>query len=162
VSDGESVMRGQRADGDRYSDHTYIVLTLQKLVQIPSDSDDEDTDVDDGDSETSSKKRKSKIRKVARKLKNWLSGEHPSSESCAENLGLPESHNGRVKPALVTPRTLQRYHGGHNLERMAYMENHSAMARKGLAVCAEQISIFLTGGKSSIISGEDPASNPTR
>jgi hypothetical protein len=45
-------------------------------------------------------------------------------------------------------RTLQRYHGGPNQERMAFMEAKSALTEKNLAVCAEQVSIFLTSGSS--------------
>ena len=47
------------------------------------------------------------------------------------------------KPAIPT-RTLQQYHGGPNRERTEYMEEHSALANKGLAVSVEQVSIFLT------------------
>lgn len=44
-------------------------------------------------------------------------------------------------------RTIQRYHGGPNKERMAFMEAKSALTARNLAVCAEQVSIFLTSGK---------------
>jgi hypothetical protein len=44
-------------------------------------------------------------------------------------------------------RTLQEYHGGLNQERMAFMEAHSALTKKRLAVSVEQVSIFLTAGK---------------
>ena len=40
-------------------------------------------------------------------------------------------------------RTLQRYHGGPNEERIEFMEQHSALASKGLGVSVEQVSIFL-------------------
>ena len=42
-------------------------------------------------------------------------------------------------------RTLQQYHGGPNtnIERTEYMEKHSALAAKHLAVGVEQVSIFL-------------------
>lgn len=58
----------------------------------------------------------------------------------AQKKGLPNALTQRL-------RTLQRYHGGANQERMAYMEAHSSVTAKGLAVCAEQVSIFLTSGK---------------
>jgi hypothetical protein len=45
-------------------------------------------------------------------------------------------------------RTLQRYHGGPNLERMEYLEAHSPLTRRKLAVSAEQVSMFLTAGVS--------------
>ena len=60
---------------------------------------------------------------------------------------------------LPQPRTLQRYNGGPNLDRMAYMEGHSALTKKDLAVCAEQVSIFLLGDNTVVSffesSGED-------
>ena len=40
-------------------------------------------------------------------------------------------------------RTLQKYHGGPNEERTEYMEQHSALREKNLAVNVEQVSIFL-------------------
>ena len=47
---------------------------------------------------------------------------------------------------LKKMRTLQRFHGGPNEDRMAYMERHSALTKKQLAVSSEQVSIFLTAG----------------
>jgi hypothetical protein len=41
-------------------------------------------------------------------------------------------------------RTIQRYHGGPNKERMAFMEAKTALTARNLAVCAEQVLIFLT------------------
>ena len=40
-------------------------------------------------------------------------------------------------------RTLQRFHGGPNEERIEFMEKHSALASKNLGVGVEQVSIFL-------------------
>lgn len=45
-------------------------------------------------------------------------------------------------------KTIQRYFGGHNHERAAYMEKHSPLTKKKLAISAEQVSMFLTDGKS--------------
>lgn len=47
-------------------------------------------------------------------------------------------------------RTLQRYHGGPNEERIDFMEKHSALASKNLGVGVEQVSIFLTADNSVI------------
>ena len=46
-------------------------------------------------------------------------------------------------PSGLAPRTLQEYHGGPNEERTEYMEQHSALREKNLAVSVEQVSIFL-------------------
>jgi hypothetical protein len=43
-------------------------------------------------------------------------------------------------------RTLQRYNFGGNQERITYMEKHSPLTNKGMAIAAEQVSIFITNG----------------
>jgi hypothetical protein len=48
-------------------------------------------------------------------------------------------------------RTLQRYRGGGNPERTAYMEKNSMLTKKALAVSVEQVSIFLTD-KDTVVS----------
>jgi len=47
-------------------------------------------------------------------------------------------------------RTLQEYHGGPNVERIEFMEDHSALASKNLAVGVEQVSVFLTADNTVI------------
>lgn len=46
-------------------------------------------------------------------------------------------------------RTLQD-HGGPNVERLEFMEDHSALASKNLAVGVEQVSVFLTADNTVI------------
>lgn len=46
-------------------------------------------------------------------------------------------------PATSSVRTLQRYRGGYNLDRIVYLEQHSALTPKHLEVSVEQVSIFL-------------------
>lgn len=41
-------------------------------------------------------------------------------------------------------KTLHRFHGGPNLDRILYMEKHSVLSLKQLAVSVEQVSIFMT------------------
>ncbi|KAH8688587.1 hypothetical protein BGW36DRAFT_434233 [Talaromyces proteolyticus] len=41
------------------------------------------------------------------------------------------------------PRTLQRFRGGPNEERIEFMERHAVLASQGLGVTLEQVSIFL-------------------
>ena len=55
--------------------------------------------------------------------------------------------DGVTDSATHELRTLQGYNSGGNQERMMYMEKHSPLTSKGLAVSAEQVSIFLTSGK---------------
>jgi Mg2+ and Co2+ transporter CorA len=47
-------------------------------------------------------------------------------------------------------RTLQQYHASPNKERTEYMETHSSLVRRGLAVSAEQVAIFLTSDNTVI------------
>ncbi|KAL0636907.1 hypothetical protein Q9L58_004129 [Maublancomyces gigas] len=47
-------------------------------------------------------------------------------------------------PAINKVKTIQKYYGGPNKERTEYMEKHSSLASKGLAVSVEQVSMFLT------------------
>lgn len=47
-------------------------------------------------------------------------------------------------------RTLQRYHGGPNEERITFMEKHSTLVTKNLGVSVEQVSIFLTADNTVI------------
>ena len=51
---------------------------------------------------------------------------------------------------FTTVRTLQRFHGGPNEERIAFMEKYSALSSKNLGVSVEQVSIFLTADNTVI------------
>ena len=52
--------------------------------------------------------------------------------------------------SLLPVRTLQRYHGGPNEERIKFMEKHSSLVTKNLGVSVEQVSIFLTSDNTVI------------
>ena len=65
--------------------------------------------------------------------------------------GFIHAHTSPDPNAPITMvRTLQRYHGGPNEERIEFMERHSALASKSLAVGVEQVSIFLTADNTVI------------
>lgn len=53
-------------------------------------------------------------------------------------------------PSTAQLRTLQRYRGGPNVDRIVYLEQHSALTRKHLTVSVEQVSIFLLADNSVI------------
>ena len=55
-----------------------------------------------------------------------------------------------IEKNLLPVRTLQRYHGGPNEERIKFMEKHSTLATKNLGVTVEQVSIFLTSDNTVI------------
>ena len=137
-------------------DHTYLVLPLQKLIHLHQDSDCESESWESGE-DLSLEKRKARKRKkkgeisMMSRLMNSINGiderdmpPQPVKTTTASgnpSNGFATSYNGTTPPE---PRTLQRYHGGPNEERTVYMETHSALASKNLAVSVEQVSIFLT------------------
>lgn len=138
-------------------------MTLQKLVTVKQDSDC-DSDDDDADeygwTANKSAKNQSKRKKAERqasllsRLRQSLGmskTKHDPSMS-AEQGHMVFNTDGSIGasriPASVQDkravRTLQRYRGGPNVERIEYMERHSALSQKHLAVSVEQVSIFLT------------------
>ncbi|TPX13095.1 uncharacterized protein E0L32_006521 [Thyridium curvatum] len=167
-------------DGHRYSNHAYMVLTLQKLIRSEDynfDSSDSESESDsDHDDKGSSKSRSSnssrsrhgiikRTRKLFRRAKAKKSalesnlengtlekhGEAPYKvrrETSASNKDLFNSTTPLSKQ--VKPRTLQRYHASPNSARTLYMERHSGLSSRGLAVAAEQVSIFITNDNTII------------
>ncbi|KNG85266.1 corA family metal ion transporter [Aspergillus nomiae NRRL 13137] len=155
-----------RTKVDWYSDHAYIVLTLQKLVRIYEEtSSDSDEESDQGQwendrrgSATSSKsvslKRATTLSLITEALKDLFRlksrKRDPSSDP---NLG------ANIRPSMKkaesttmfddasnagrTARSMQRYRGGPNEDRIEFMERHAVLAAKGLSVALEQVSIFL-------------------
>ncbi|CRK21691.1 hypothetical protein BN1723_002806, partial [Verticillium longisporum] len=162
-----------RTKTDWYPNHAFILLTLQKLVRLVDPDSDSDSD---SDSDRSSVLTKKSARGFMR-AKRWLSGSGPDAgamkESAAktdpERAAVPAktahmSRRDRVKAKLgfsvedpdLTPddsilvRTLQRYHASPNEARTDYMEKHSSLNSRDLAVSAEQVSIFLTSDNTVI------------
>lgn len=161
-----------RTKADWYSDHAFIVLTLQKLVKLQqedSDSDSEDEggpgffDMDRKSSVVSEKssvslKRPTKRHIIWEAMKDVFRSKRSSSRPQQEKAtvgasvrpgpGKPSSNRasqfGNVANAAgATARTLQRYRGGPNEDRIEFMERHASLAAKGLCVTLEQVSIFL-------------------
>ena len=67
------------------------------------------------------------------------------------NNGYIDAHKiSPEKTPVVKVRTLQQYHGGPNIERVQFMEKHSALSSKNLGVGVEQVSIFLTSDNTVI------------
>jgi Mg2+ and Co2+ transporter CorA len=142
----------------RYTDHTYIVLTLQKLVHLPPDG--EDSDLEAEDDKSVGKPKRGRLSKIWRNFsRGKVKDTYPEKQRQASMVagvhdsslinGFVNGYTDGVRSAPVYKlRTLQRYHGGANQERMAFMEKHSALTRRKLAVSAEQVSIFLTTGLS--------------
>lgn len=141
-----------RTKADWYTDHCYMVLTLQKLVQLHAKQDGYDHDSDDTASDydqeednagwtTAPKKRKkrSMFRNLLRQRKTAKEHAEPIMDSGLKTAASP-STDSFVQPI----RTLHRYRGGPDVERIMYMEQESPLARRNLAVGVEQVSMFLT------------------
>lgn len=145
-----------------------MVLPLQKLIHVSSKS-DRDSDSSDFESRRIEALKPSKIRRSKKKrgtsIKSLLSrsitldashtnpgGQLPTSVDSNDPIRrLATRQHTRFTTAPVPHvRTLQRYHGGPNEERIQFMEEHSALASKGLGVAVEQVSIFLTSDNSVI------------
>lgn len=134
----------------RYPTHAFIVLTLQKLVQL-CDPDSDDSDFDDGASRIS---KRSSIypRRTLRRLKRVFQGNNRSPPDVRLESGPypDEGQKGDIlsqqsgAPIITQIRTLQSYHASQNDERAQFMEKNSALAYKQLAIACEQVSMFIT------------------
>ncbi|XMA20351.1 hypothetical protein WAI453_013142 [Rhynchosporium graminicola] len=144
-----------RTKADWYADHTYMVLTLQKLIHLHPDN--EDSDSDDGDMNSVRRPKRGRFGKFMHSI---FSGKRSKKKYQEKRMmaGLHDPSNGFVtghtegvsEPHLKNLKTLQRYHGGPNKERMEYMEKHSPLTARKYAISAEQVSIFLTSDNTVI------------
>jgi Mg2+ and Co2+ transporter CorA len=161
-----------RTKADWYSDHAFIVFTLQKLVKLQherSDSEREDEDEPGfgpmdrkgsvvSDQSSVSMRRPTQRRLIWDALKDIFRPKRPTSRQGREKATVgasvrpgpckPSSNRASqfgdvAKAAEATARSLQRYRGGPNEDRIEFMERHAALAAKGLCVTLEQVSIFL-------------------
>ncbi|KAF2103893.1 hypothetical protein NA57DRAFT_28939, partial [Rhizodiscina lignyota] len=142
-----------RTKADWYSDHAFLLLTLQKLVRISPEEEPED-DFNDAKKNTLKKKKG-----IFQRLQRAATFEHDADLKDARMNSIEKPQVGGYMSnhnlhAIPTPehhfKTLQEYRGGRNLERVLYMERHSALTEKGLAVSVEQVSIFLTSDNTVI------------
>ena len=157
------------------ADRCIVILPLQKLINLrphPA-SDSEHRDAEENQREAV-ELREDQVEKAEKKdpggpsfksfLPNMLRLNRSQTPPSKPRGSLRETHflpNGfRVPhPAAAINginvnslpiRTLQRYHGGPNEERIRFMEKHSALATKNLGVAVEQVSIFLTSDNTVI------------
>ncbi|KAL7270090.1 hypothetical protein RUND412_007213 [Rhizina undulata] len=126
-----------RTKCDWYSDHAFIILPLLKIIDgkglgiYPEQS------------------HKEKSQTFFQKLfkRKRTDSETGLKENFGKDFGEPEAADGtssgqRFESEKI--KTLHRYHGGPNNERIEYMEQHSSLAPQKLVVTAEQVSMFLT------------------
>ncbi|KAI2465992.1 hypothetical protein F4781DRAFT_424364 [Annulohypoxylon bovei var. microspora] len=123
----------------------------KKLVRVVEDDSD-----DEGSNDSWSVRSFDSVKKTARKIQGWFASEnigHTTTPSTLEKgMGLStHSHGPAHMPTgpldTFDPnrlRTLQEYRASRNSTRTAYMEEHSALAPRGLAVMVEQVSVFMT------------------
>ncbi|OAX85522.1 hypothetical protein ACJ72_00111 [Emergomyces africanus] len=150
-----------RTKVDWFSDNTFIVLAMQKLVKLQSNGlfhessgeNDSENGYDGRLSDKPKRKRKQIKKKRGLIMSTLLDLLTPSQSK--RRLGsyagdLPfDSSFGEGKPSRNTGsrvsrlRTLQRYRGGPNEDRIDFMERHAVLASRGLGVAIEQVSIFL-------------------
>ena len=158
-----------RTKADWYSDHTYMVLPLQKLIHIHPE-DDVDSDCSDWSHagarafQRRKKKKKGSLVSSFKRMRTQKDRVEPPKplDTSAE---IEKPTNGFVtartstdmRAPITSVRTLQRYHGGPNEERIQFMEKHSALASKRLGVGVEQVSIFLTSDNTVISFFENSA-----
>lgn len=150
----------------RYTNHIYLVMTLQKLVDI-HDPDNGDSDSDDDDISQRSKPDQfiKTVRKLFSRKKVLIGGTGPpfvgdvTAHDDDGNNGLVGTTNANAGSGVSVPvqklRTLHRYHGGRNQERTLFMEKNSALTKKSQVVSVEQVSIFLTEGLSIFLYGPE-------
>ena len=157
-----------RTKADWYSDHTYIVLTLQKLYSLTDDCEDGDGS-DEENTSHKRKKRKGPLQAALGRLVSGKSGRR-KNKNLSETRATPktmnngqgftatgrdyvkntpqreEEENERDEKSIdprVPIRTLQQYHGGPNKARTDFMERHNALSSRSYGVACEQVSIFI-------------------
>jgi Mg2+ and Co2+ transporter CorA len=148
-----------RTKVDWYTDHAFVVLTLQKLVRLhhhrgqneacncaaasPTSSSNSSThNGKTGSGRWSSTNTKRKINDLPYYIDSGENGK--VTEFVNAHSGLSE--NTPIKPI----RTLHRYESAQIPEHTAFMEKHSALTAEDLAVSVEQVSIFLLSNNTVI------------
>ncbi|OJJ37314.1 hypothetical protein ASPWEDRAFT_38999 [Aspergillus wentii DTO 134E9] len=155
-----------RTKADWYSDHAYVVLTLQKLVKLQEDTSDSEDEEEDGKQGTwphrrssvssektaFSRKKLGKWDVILEALKDLFRPKMPKKEKKSKGtVGASIRPGGKEKTTqfgdISRPkppaRSVQRYRGGPNEDRIGFMERHAVLASKGLCATLEQVSIFL-------------------
>ncbi|KAK0711705.1 hypothetical protein B0H67DRAFT_586109 [Lasiosphaeris hirsuta] len=157
-----------RTKAEWFPTHSFMVLTLQKLVHLYDSDDDDDDDygsdadvlsqpgsIRSGRSGRSGRKRSKLWRKVRSLFdgngrgptETIETGKPPfpgdvAREAQRQFRSHPTGFSDVFDPSQV--RTLQRYHASPNDPRTLFMEKNSALSRKKLAVTCEQVSMFIT------------------
>ncbi|KIW21411.1 hypothetical protein PV08_01991 [Exophiala spinifera] len=161
-----------RTKVDWYSDHTYLVLPLQKLIYLDEREEYESSDEESSETSGSIKDQDSEYharilteRRMRKRLKKrkgaivslWDDIFKPKRRKRDSNTSPPGSYNEEIKPsnsfrhaskveipwAPKKVRTMQGYHSGPNQDRIDFMERHAVLRDRGIGVSMEQVSVFL-------------------
>jgi Mg2+ and Co2+ transporter CorA len=135
---------------DRYPNHAFIVLSLQKLVHL--------VDLDQMSDDDASIRTSKSTYTLFNKIKNLFGKGHSvadvedSMPKAANRSAYMNSHPTGFSdvPDVSTMRSLQRYHASPNEARTEFMEKHSSLAERNLGISAEQVAIFLTSDNTVI------------
>ena len=162
-----------RSKVDWYNDHTFVILSLQKLEELAEAEDSEEMSDDEKPHwhkiRRKGRRDQSRTPKRPRTQKNgvlwdfWhdVLAQRKKKRPAAPN---PEQLSSAKAFDLANPdvpthqaRTLQRYHAGPNQDRVDYMERNAILKDKNYKVIMEQVSIFLTEDNTVISFFEDSA-----
>ncbi|KAL1297739.1 hypothetical protein AAFC00_006278 [Neodothiora populina] len=151
-----------RTKVDWYSDHAFIVLSLQKLVQLHThpDSPDEQCDCSEGMHTTVDdiKGRLPEPDRPSRWKMPFMKERKGSVLPVFDNESKGSSLDQDERP-LRPIRTLHRYESNLNPEHTAFMEQNSALSSEGQVVAVEQVAIFLMANNTCISFFENSASD---
>lgn len=141
-----------RTKADWYSDQAFLLLTLSKLVRTPDDDSSDSESDDEPRKQSHSRKRKSsktfgdRVKGLFGKKDRELNNAHRQWDYQEKGYHMNESQQSHIRSPgqhASQIRTLQRFRGGPNLDRTLYMEQHSTLASRKLAVSVEQVCMFL-------------------
>nr|POF13972.1 cobalt/magnesium transport protein cora [Quercus suber] len=142
-----------RTKVDWYTDHAFVLLTLQKLVRLHRHRGREgDCDCSQGANDDSSDEIEEKSGSTPRRSWRDLWKRKPTDvlpRYLDQNMDgkideFVQAHTGLSATSPIKPiRTLHRYESAQIPEHTAFMERHSALADEDLAVSVEQVAIFL-------------------
>lgn len=130
-----------RTKVDWYSDHAFIVLTLQKLIQLHPDEEGYPPD-------TKAHPERDHVAPWTRRHRrqshaNGGGGNNGISYYADNSRGSEGIASGKLQERGQSVRTLHRYESNQNPEYTSFMEQNSALFAEGLVVSVEQVAIFL-------------------
>lgn len=142
-----------RTKVDFYSDHAFIVLTLQKLVRLhrhgsnnsPCDCPDDEHYHDDGAFGKVNKHHNRNRWAASRRERQAMPPSYLEAGGGSDKLDeFITAHSSTSEASPIKPiRTLHRYDSAQIPEHTAFMERHSALSNEDLVVSVEQVAIFL-------------------